>query len=55
LNKILPEYQQRPELVIQKIHRDAIVHVLEKADKKIMIQPTKGEGGREIRIMVGED
>jgi membrane protease subunit HflK len=55
LNKILPEYQQRPELVIQKIHRDAIVHVLEKADKKIMIQPTEGEGGREVWIRVGED
>ncbi len=55
LNKILPEYQQRPELVIQDIHRDAIVHVLEKADKKIMIQPTEGEGGREVRIMVGDD
>ena len=55
LNKILPEYRQRPELVIQKIHRDAVVHVLEKADKKIMIQRTEGEGGREVWIRVGED
>jgi membrane protease subunit HflK len=55
LNTILPEYQQRPELVIQKIHRDAVVHVLEKADKKIMIQPTEGEGGTEFWIRVGED
>jgi membrane protease subunit HflK len=55
LNTLLPEYRQRPELVIQKIHRDAVVHVLEKADKKIMIQPTEGEGGREVWIRVGED
>ncbi len=55
LKKILPEYRKWPELVIQKIHRDAIVHVLEKADKKIMIQPTEGEGGREVRIMVGDN
>ena len=55
LKKILPEYRKWPELVIQKIHRDAIVHVLEKADKKIMIQPAEGEGAREIRIMIGEN
>jgi len=53
LHKILPEYQKRPKLVIQKIHRDAIAYVLENADKKIMIQPTKGTQGREIRIIVG--
>lgn len=55
LKKILPEYRQRAELIIQKVHRDAIVHILEKADKKIMIQPTEGEGDREIRIIVGDD
>lgn len=55
LKKILPEYRKYPELVVQKIHRDAVVHVLEKADKKIMIQTTEGSGKKEIRIMVGED
>ena len=55
LHKILPEYRKRPELVIQKIHRDAIVHVLENADEKIMIQPTEGAGDREIRIMIGDN
>jgi membrane protease subunit HflK len=54
LHKILPEYRKRSKLVIQKIHRDAIVHVLEKADKKMMIQPTKGTRDREIRIIVGD-
>ena len=50
LKTILPEYREHPEIVIQNIHRDAVVHVLGKADKKIMIQPTEGDGGREIRI-----
>ncbi len=55
LNTILPEYREYPEIVIQNIHRDAVVHVLKKADKKIMIQPIEGEGGREFWIRVGED
>ncbi len=55
LHKILPEYRKRPRLVIHKIHRDAIVYVLEKADEKIMIQPTEGAGDREIRIMIGDN
>ncbi|MHC4487853.1 MAG: SPFH domain-containing protein [Planctomycetota bacterium] len=49
LKTILPEYREHPEIVIQNIHRDAVVHVLENA-KKVMIQPTEGDGGREIRI-----
>lgn len=55
LQKILPEFRKWPELFIQKIHRDAIVHVLEKADEKIMIQPTEGDGDTEIRIMIGDN
>jgi membrane protease subunit HflK len=54
LKKILPEYRKHPE-IIHKIHRDAIVYVLEKADKKIMIQPTEGDGKTEIRIMIGDN
>ncbi len=55
LQKILPEFRKSPELFIQRIHSDAIVHVLEKADRKIMIQPTEGDGRKEIRIMVGDN
>jgi len=55
LHKILPEFRKWPELFIQKIHRDAIVEVFENADEKIMIQPTEGDGDREIRIMVGDN
>lgn len=55
LHKILPEFRKWPELFIQKIHRDAIVEVFDNADEKIMIQPTEGDGDREIRIMVGDN
>jgi membrane protease subunit HflK len=54
LEKILPEYRKWPDLVIHNIHRDAVVHVLENA-KKVMIQPTEGDGDREIRIEVGSE
>ena len=54
LQKILPEYRKRPELVIQEIHRGAIVYVLKNAERRVMIQPVEGaKGKREIRIIVG--
>ena len=55
LQKILPEYRKRPKLVIQKIYQDAIEYVLNNADEKIIIQPTKGTGAREIRILLNRD
>jgi membrane protease subunit HflK len=55
LQKLLPEYRKRPKLVIQKIYQDAIEYVLDNADEKIIIQPTKGTKGREIRILLNRD
>jgi len=55
LQKILPEYRKRPKLVIQKIYQDAIEHVLDNADEKMIIQPTEGTKGREIRILLNRD
>ena len=55
LQRILPEYRKRPELVIHKIYQDAVEYVLENADEKIIIQPTKGSGGAEIWIDVNRD
>jgi membrane protease subunit HflK len=55
LEQILPEYRRRPELVVQKIYQDAIETVLKNADEKIIIQPTEGEGPREIRLMLNRD
>ena len=55
LQKILPEYRQRPKLVIQKIYQDTIEYVLSNADEKFIIQPAKGIRGREIRILLNRD
>jgi len=55
LQKLLPEYRKRPKLVIQKIYQDAIEYVLDNADEKIIIQPTEGTKGREIRILLNRD
>jgi len=55
LQKLLPEYRKRPKLVIQKIYQDAIEYVLDNADEKMIIQPTEGTKGREIRILLNRD
>jgi membrane protease subunit HflK len=55
LQKLLPEYRKRPELVVQKIYQDAIEYVLNNVDEKIIIQPTKGTKGREIRLLLNRD
>jgi len=55
LQKLLPEYRKRPKLVIQKIYQDAIEHVLSNADEKIIIQPTEGTKGKEIRVLLNRD
>jgi len=55
LQNLLPEYRKRPELVIQKIYQDAVEQVLNNADEKMIIQPTEGAKGREIRILLNRD
>jgi membrane protease subunit HflK len=55
LQKLLPEYRKRPDLVIQEIYQDAIETVLNNADEKMIIQPTEGTKGREIRILISRD
>jgi len=55
LQKLLPEYRKRPELVVQKIYQDAIEYVLNNVDEKIIIQPTEVTRGREIRILLNRD
>jgi membrane protease subunit HflK len=55
LQRLLPEYRKRPELVIQKVYQDAIEYVLNNADEKFVIQPTEGTGGKELRVLVGRD
>ena len=55
LQRLLPEYRKRPELVIQKVYQDAIEYVLNKADEKFIIQPTEGAKGKELRILLSRD
>jgi len=55
LHRILPEYRKRPKLVIQKIYQDAIEQVFNDADEKMIIQPTSGAKGREVRIQLNRD
>jgi regulator of protease activity HflC (stomatin/prohibitin superfamily) len=55
LQKLLPEYRKRPKLVVQKIYQDAIEHILNNVDEKMVIQPTEGVKGKEIRILLNRD
>ena len=55
LQKLLPEYRKRPKLVIQEIYLNAIEYVLSNTDEKIIIQPTKGAKGTEIRVLINRD
>jgi membrane protease subunit HflK len=55
LQKLLPEYRKRPELVVQKIYQDAMEYILNNVDEKIIIQPTEGTKSREIRLLLNKD
>ncbi|MBA7701416.1 Modulator of FtsH protease HflK [subsurface metagenome] len=55
LQKLLPEYRKRPELVVQKIYLDAITHILNNADEKMIIQPTKDAKGTVLWLYFSRD
>ena len=55
LQTILPEYKKSPRLVLQEIYQEAIEYVLNNADEKLIIQPTQGAKGSEIRVMINRD
>lgn len=55
LKSLLPEYQQRPELVIQKLYLDAIEEILANADEKFFIQTSEAAKDKEIRIQLNAD
>ena len=55
LQRLLPEYQQRPELVIQKIYLDAIEQILANANEKFVVQTAEGAKGSEIRVLLNRD
>ena len=55
LERLLPEYRQRPELVIHKIYLDAIEQILINANEKFVIQTAEGTKGSEIRVLLNKD
>ncbi|MEN6386580.1 MAG: protease modulator HflK [Phycisphaerales bacterium] len=55
LQKLLPEYQKRPQLVLQKIYQDAMEEVLSNAQEKIIAQPDSSAKNREFRVMINRD
>jgi len=55
LQKLLPEYRKHPKLVLQRIYLDAIESVLNSADEKMIIQPTKGTKPTELWIYINRD
>lgn len=55
LLKLLPEYRNRPELVLQKIYQDAVEEVLANAEEKIIVQPSAEGQKRELRVMLNRD
>jgi regulator of protease activity HflC (stomatin/prohibitin superfamily) len=55
LERILPEYNKRPELVLQKIYQDTMEQVLENVEEKILVQPGQGDKEREFRVIINRD
>jgi hypothetical protein len=55
LKSLLPEYQQRPKLVIQKLYLDAVEEILANADEKFFIQTSEAAKDKEIRIQLNAD
>ena len=55
LKSLLPEYRQRPELVIQKLYLDTIEQILNNAVEIFVIQPAEGTKGTEIRVLINRD
>jgi membrane protease subunit HflK len=55
LHRLLPEYRERPKLVIQDLYLDAIKRIYENADEKFVVQSTVGAKEGEVRVMLNKD
>jgi HflK protein len=55
LEKLLPEYRKRPELVIQEIYLNTIEDIFANADEKFVVQRSAGSQGSEVRVLVNRD
>lgn len=55
LESLLPEYRQRPKLVLQRIYLDALENILNNAEEKFVVQTTEGAKGTELRVLLNRD
>ncbi|MHC4168409.1 MAG: protease modulator HflK [Planctomycetota bacterium] len=55
LQRLLPEYKSRPELVTQKIYLDAIRRIFANAEEKYFVQGAEGAKEGEIRVRLNRD
>lgn len=55
LQRLLPEYRLRPQLVIQKLYLDTVRRIYENADEKFVIQNAEGARDGEIRVRINRD
>jgi len=53
--KLLPEYRQRPKLVVQSIYQDAIEQIFGNATEKFIVQSSASGKGKEFRILLNSD
>lgn len=55
LERLLPEYKLRPQLVVQKLYLDAMRRIYENADEKFVIQGAEGAKDGEVRVLISRD
>ncbi|MHC4433059.1 MAG: protease modulator HflK [Planctomycetota bacterium] len=55
LQRLLPEYRQRPKLVLQKIYLDAITRIFAHAEETYLVQSAEDGRDREIRVAISRD
>jgi membrane protease subunit HflK len=55
LQRLLPEYRQRPKLVIQQIYLDAIEQIFDNADEKFVVQTSDDAEGTQLRVLLNRD
>jgi membrane protease subunit HflK len=55
LESLLPEYRERPKLVLQRIYLDALENILNNAEEKFVVQTTEGAKGTELRVLLNRD
>lgn len=53
--KLLPEYRQRPKLVVQSIYQDAVEQIFDNATEKFIVQSSASGKGKEVRIWINSD